>query len=75
MIEYPQMLEPVKCSSSHDYVIAEIVTDAALCSADSPFYVELTSKAVRLPGDPQLSRDNRRGTHGDSRRRIHRSHP
>jgi hypothetical protein len=44
MIEYPQMLEPVKCSSSHDYVIAEIVTDAALCSADSPFYVELTSK-------------------------------
>jgi hypothetical protein len=38
-----QVLEPVECSSSHDYVIAEIVTDAALCSADSPFYVELSA--------------------------------
>jgi len=38
------MLEPVECSSSHDYVISEVVTDAGLCSADSPFYVELTSK-------------------------------
>ncbi|WP_146192406.1 hypothetical protein [Cellulomonas sp. WB94] len=37
------MLEPVACSSSHDYVIAEIVTDAGLCSVDSPFYVELAS--------------------------------
>ena len=38
-----QVLEPVACSSSHTYVITEIVTDGALCSADSPFYVELTS--------------------------------
>jgi hypothetical protein len=37
------MLGPVACSSSHDYVISEIVTDTALCSADSSLSVELTS--------------------------------
>lgn len=43
------MLEPAECSSSDDYVIAEIVTDGALCSADSPFYVELSSTRFGCP--------------------------
>ncbi|MGV8979300.1 MAG: hypothetical protein ACOH17_14780 [Cellulomonas sp.] len=36
-----EMLQPVACSSSHDYVISEIVTDSALCAADSEFSVKL----------------------------------
>ena len=37
------MLEPVACSSTHTYVISEIVTDSGLCAVDSPYSVQLTS--------------------------------